>query len=419
MRFVSSGITATSLAEYKDQIENNLRTVFGPEFVLDDETVIGQLVGAIALALAEVDENAVAVANSFNVNTAVGSQLDALGSILNLSRANTTFSTVVLTGTGINGTSIPEGSQVRGVLSRSVFATDTAVVIGNPTANQYTVTATAIEPGPVEAAAGDITEIVNPIVGWRTVNNVAAAVVGRFGETDIAYRNRFRDAYAHLGRDGIDNIRSSLLNADDDITDVRIVENNTDASVQTTGYPVAVPAHSIYVIVDYAGNDVPAAGSALEQRVARAILESKPAGVGTVRSTNGQEIFLTHGVSNRGTTTIRWDWVQRIPLEIGVRVSLQTGIFPADWETLIKQRIVAWFNGTFRAGGMFDESGLQIGEALDLDRLRTPIYSIPGLSLSSGSPTVERVGGSAIGTPNVNERYTITEDAISPSRSTN
>ena len=416
MRFVSSGITATSLAEYKDQIEVNLRTIFGPDFVLDDDTVIGQLVGAIALALAEVDENAVAVANSFNLSTAVGSQMDALGSILNLPRANTTSSTVVLSGTGVNGTTIPAGSQVRGKISRAVFATDATVVIGNPTSDRYTVNATAIEPGPVEAAAADITEIVNPIVGWRTVTNAAAAVVGRFGETDTAYRSRFRYAYAHLGRDGLENIRSAILNADDDVTAVQVVENDTEASVQTTGYPVAIPAHSLYIVVDYDGNTAPVEDSVLEQRVGRAILESKPAGVGTVHSMGGAEVVLFHGEGGRGSTTIYWDWVQRIPLQMEVRVTLREGVFPADWETLLKRRIVAWFNGDFDAGGLFDTSGLQIGEALDLERLRTPIYSIPGLTLAANSPTVTRVSGGAIGTPNLNQRYTIDEANITPRR---
>ena len=408
MKFVTNGITATSLAEYKDQIEVGLRTIFGADFVLEDETVVGQLVGAIALALAEVDENAVHVANSFNLNTAVGSQLDDLGSILNLERINSSSSTVVLTGTGVNSTEIPAGSQVRAATTRSVFATDADVVIGNPTPNTYTVNATAIEPGPVAAAAGDIREIVNPIVGWGTVNNAAAAVPGQFGETDTAYRKRFQTAYAHLGRDGLENIRSAVSKVAD-VTDVLIRDNDGSSNVPLQGKTLT--PHSVYIAVEH--SDGSPTEEAIVLAVGNAILQSKPAGVGTV---GGTDVVLAHGEGNRGSTTIRWDWVQKIPLEMTVVVSLQEGNFPANWEALIKDRIVAWFDGSFRAGGLFDVSGLQIGEALDMERLRTPIYSVPGLTLAPSYPTVTRVGGAAVGTPELNQRYTIAEDQITTRR---
>lgn len=416
MKINPSGIVPTDLARYKTLVEDKLRSLFGNNVVLDDETVVGQLVGTLALALAQVDERAVEVVNGFNLNTAVGEQLDALGSVIALYRNEARSSTVTLTVTSTASTTIPAGSRVRAAEGSPEFATDADVVLTG--AGSATVNATAVDsgPGPIEAAAGTLTEIVNPVLGWSGVYNAAAAVPGRARETDTAYRRRFQTAYAHLGRDGLENIRSAVLNVDG-VKDVRVEENNTAASVRESNYPVAIPAHSLYIVVDYQGSTTPA----LEERVGRAILQSKPAGVGTVNSNtmgSSAAVALAHGGGGRGTTTINFDWVTRIPLQIALTVTLTTGVAPPNWEILVKKRIIQWFDGDFSPGldgqQLFDSSGLQIGESLDTDRLRSPIYSVPGVNLASGQPVVQRVATppTRLGTPQLNQRYTLEESQI-------
>lgn len=417
MKINPSGIVPTDLAGYKTLVDDKLRSLFGTNVVLDDETVVGQLVGTLALALAQVDERAVEVVNGFNLNTAVGEQLDALGSVIALYRNEARSSTVTLTVTSTASTTIPAGSRVRATEGSPEFATDADVVLTGE--GSATVNATAVETGLIEAAAGTLREIVNPVRGWSGVTNAAAAVPGRARETDTAYRRRFQTAYAHLGRDGLENIRSAVLNVNG-VKDVRVEENNTAASVRESHYPVAIPAHSLYIVVDYQGSTAPVEGSALEERVGRAILESKPAGVGTVNSNtmgSSADVVLAHGGGGRGTTTINFDWVTRIPLQIELTATLTTGVTPSNWETLVKKRIIQWFDGNFSPGldgqQLFDSSGLQIGESLDLDRLRSPIYSVPGVNLASGQPDVQRIAtDTRLGTPQLNQRYTLEESQI-------
>ena len=417
MRIEPGGITPTDLARYKELVAERLQAIFGNDFVLDDETVVGQLVGTLALALAQVDERAVDVVNAFNVNTAVGEQLDSLGSVIALYRHEARSSTVVLTVSSTASTTIPAGSRVSAAPDGSpAFTTDAEVSISG--VGSATVNATAGDSGSIEAEANTLVRILNPVVGWSSVNNPAAAVPGRSRETDSAYRRRFQTAYAHLGRDGLENIRSAVLNVEG-VKDVRVEENNTASSVPRSG--IAIAGHSIYVVVDYEGTTAPAADSALEERVGRAILESKPAGVGTVNrgATDGSsaDVVLSHGGGGRGTTTINFDWVVRIPLEISLRVELTRGVAPSNWENLVKQRIVQWFSGGFTpqldSQQLFDSSGIQIGEHLDTGRLQSPIYSVPGLSLTA-DPTVLRIGmpSTRLGTPNLNERYTLSIDHI-------
>ena len=416
MRIVPSGVVPTDLAGYKADIEEKLRSIFSRNFVLDDETVVGQLVGAFALALAQVDERAVDVVNAFNINTAVGEQLDSLGSVIALTRLEARSSTVVLQVSSTASTTIPAGSRVSATPEGSpVFAIDTEVSISG--IGTATVNATAVDSGPIEAGAGNINRIINPVVGWSAVTNPAAALPGRSRETDSEYRTRFQTAYAHLGRDGLENIRSAVLNVDG-VSAVRVEENNTASSVTRTGSGVAIAGHSIYVVVDYStGTSPPAANSALEERVGRAILESKPAGVGTVNraATDGSSanVVLSHGGGGRGTTTINFDWVSRVPITVSFNAELTRGVTPADWENIVKARIIQWFGGGFTPGldgqQLFDFGGIQIGEHLDIEQLRSPIYSVPGVQLTA-SPTVLRKGSTPVAlgaTTPYYERYTL------------
>ena len=50
----------------------------------------------------------------------------------------------------------------------------------------------SVEVGPVEAAAGTLTEIVTVVPGWETVTNAEAAVQGRLAQGDPEYRLTYR-----------------------------------------------------------------------------------------------------------------------------------------------------------------------------------------------------------------------------------
>ena len=179
-----TGITPVDLAGYRRLFEQKFRDAFGADLSFDEETPQAQWIGIASLVAAELDEVLVAEANGLNRATAAGFQLDDLGSMLGLTRFAPTRSTAVVSLTGVASTVVPAGSRIRGTNAEEFQTTAQATIAAGGT----DVNVEAIEYGPIPAEVGTLTEIVTPVAGWTGVTNPAAAVVGRYAESDTAYR---------------------------------------------------------------------------------------------------------------------------------------------------------------------------------------------------------------------------------------
>ena len=85
-RVTAEGIEPTTLQGYIDALEAAFRTALGADLDLAPETPQSQLIGVLALTLAEADEALVAVGNGMARSRALGAQLDDLGSLLGIPR---------------------------------------------------------------------------------------------------------------------------------------------------------------------------------------------------------------------------------------------------------------------------------------------------------------------------------------------
>ena len=85
-RVTAEGIDPTTLQGYIDALETAFRSALGPDLDLAPETPQSQLIGVLALTLAEADEALVAVGNGMARSRAIGVQLDDLGSLLGIPR---------------------------------------------------------------------------------------------------------------------------------------------------------------------------------------------------------------------------------------------------------------------------------------------------------------------------------------------
>ena len=115
----------------------------------------------------------------------------------------------------------------------------------------------------------------------------------------------------------------------------------------------------------------------------------------------------TYEQANGSDIDINFRRVTTIPLQVAVTLTAGVG-FPSTGLATMRENILQWFAGTWPTPGpgIFDQSGVGIGEELDLNRLRTPINAIPNHTINT--ITVTRVqGGAALGTPNLDERYTL------------
>ena len=260
-----NGIQAPSYAEILEYFQSQAREIFGQDVDIDADTQDGQLIAIFALALSDVNAQAIATYNQFNPNTAVGVGLDSAVKTNGISRHTATNSTVDLVLIGQAGTVITNGVATDDNENRWLLP-DQVII---PVSGEITVTATAEEVGAIEASPNTITQIGTPTLGWQSVNNPTAATVGVAVETDVELRQRQSRSTELPSVSLWEGIIASLLNLEG-VTRVSGVKNDEDTTSDE-----GVPGHTIAMIVD--GGDV--------DEIGKTIFLKKGEGVGTFGTT--------------------------------------------------------------------------------------------------------------------------------------
>ena len=387
-QITSTGVEADGLTGFTQRFQQIFRDALGQDLDLSVESPQGQIISGSSLMLAQEEQALIGVSNGFDIDRAIGQQLDDLCSLLLIERSIAKYSTVTVTLTGTAAAVVPKGKRAR-TTAGAIFALTSEATIGSGGTVDATMQAT--ESGPVAAAAGTLTSIVDLVAGWTAVTNAAAATLGRVTEPDVSLRAR-HDRHVHRNaRGSLSAIESTVLEVDG-VTDVLARDNttNSDETVQT----VTIDARSFLVIAEGGTDD----------DVAAAIERTKPPGT---PMTGAVTVNVPHP-SGDHSTPIKFSRVTAVPLAVTITTTIGLG-FPGDGSNEIIRRVAAWAAGTWTAGeGLFDTTGIKIGESLDQRRLLSPIQSVPGHTVTSVDVTVKS-GGGAVGTPALNERFTIAE----------
>ena len=358
----STGFNRKRLNQLLDELNSEVKSIFGENFNVSPESPDGQINGVISESNANLWEIAEEAYNAFNPKAAAGTTLSNLVQLNGITRLAATRSHVELTLTGDSGTVIPEGSLISTSDTGDELSTDVSVTIDG-TGNAI-VQATALEFGPITMLAGTITEIDNPVTGWDTVNNTSDANEGTNEESDPDLRARRQRSVARDAQAIIDGIRAAVENIDN-VTQALVLENDTDA-VDANG----LPAHSFQVVVS-GGADID---------VADIIWLKKPAGIQAFGDITEQVIDsqgISHDISFSRPTAVT----------IYVEVTLTTfAEYPANGDDLIKQAIVDYANGD-----LIENRSFGLADDVIYTRLYTPINSVAGheiddLQISISSP---------------------------------
>jgi len=358
----STGFNRKRLNQLLDELNSEVKSIFGENFNVSPESPDGQINGVISESNANLWEIAEEAYNAFNPKAAAGTTLSNLVQLNGITRLAATRSHVELTLTGDSGTVIPEGSLISTSDTGDELSTDVSVTIDG-TGNAI-VQATALEFGPITMLAGTITEIDNPVTGWDTVNNTADAIEGTNEESDPDLRARRQRSVARDAQAIIDGIQSAVENIDN-VTQALVLENDTDA-VDANG----LPAHSFQVVVS-GGADID---------VADIIWLKKPAGIQAFGDITEQIIDsqgVSHDISFSRPTAVT----------IYVEVTLTTfAEYPANGDDLIKQAIVDYANGD-----LIENRSFALSDDVIYTRFYTPINSVVGheiddLQISISSP---------------------------------
>ena len=269
-RVDENGITVPSLEEAREGITSTFQQLFGDDLALDAQTPQGQLVGAIAVLEVVIGEVLTNLGNATDADLAVGTQQDALGTLLGILRRQATRSIVTATLTGVAGTGVLAGSRARttgGAEFRTLADISLAPSPG------VTVGMEAVEEGPVEAAAGTLTGIVTVIAGWETVTNAEDAVVGVARQDNVSYRQTYTARTGRLSQGPLAAIEAPIVEAL--ATRRNVLENRDDAA--TTIQEWTLRPHAVLAVVE-GGNDT---------AITRAIENSRGLGAPTMSAIRG------------------------------------------------------------------------------------------------------------------------------------
>lgn len=326
-----NGIQAPSYAEILEFFQSQARDIFGQDVNIDADTQDGQLIAIFALALSDVNAQAIATYNQFNPNTAVGVGLDSAVKTNGITRHTATNSTVDLILIGQAGTVITNGVATDDNENRWLLPEQVII----PISGEITVTATAEEIGAIEASPNTITQIGTPTLGWQSVNNPTQATVGVAVETDAELRQRQSRSTELASVSLWEGIIGSLLNLPGVIRVSGVKNDEDDPS------PEGVPGHTIAMIVD--GGEV--------DEIGETIFLKKGEGVGTYGSVQTTYID-TYGFPN----VIKFSRPTIVNAYVTLTVTPSTTYISSVADE-IKQRIADYING------------LSIGESVNIARV--------------------------------------------------
>ncbi len=259
----STGTIIPDTAAILSEVQTEYKTVFGTDLVVTPDTAQGVLITAEALSRDEVVNNNAALANQINPNIAGGVFLDAIMALTGMQRTpatQTVISNVDLT--GVAGTVIPQGTQAK-TAAGDLFATVSLVTLD--ISGEATVNFASVEYGAIPCAISALDTIVTNVLGWETVSNATAGVLGTSTQSDQAARALRSNTLAFQGV-ALPVAITSALYATEGVTSLTFQEN-VDATTQTIN-GISMVGHSVYACVD-GGTD---------EDVAAALLENKSSG---------------------------------------------------------------------------------------------------------------------------------------------
>lgn len=363
-----TGVIVPDTETLLTEVETEWRTALGEQLVTTPDTPQGVLITSEVVARETVVANNAALANQINPNIAGGVFLDAICALLGLERTPAVATRVLaVTLGGVVGTTVPAGSQARSIAG-DLYATTVAVIIG--TDGTVLVDMLAVDAGPVTCPPGTLTTVVDMVLGWETVNNTTAGIVGVDQQSDNSLRQLRR---VTLARQGI-STREAQLSALNDLDDVRSAvyrENYTDADATIDG--VFLLKHSVWACV-YGGTDAEVAGTLLENKTDGAAWNGAIT-VPVVDPISGQ------------TYSVKFDRAVAVP--VFVTITVRRNNDTADATVVVPQAIVSYANGEIPG-----DAGLGIGVAVSPFELSAAVnYFHPGftvtnvlLTLSGGTP---------------------------------
>lgn len=353
--YQNNGIIVPDTADIKETVQNEYKEALGADLSLEDSTPQGRLIDVETDARTEIIENNVFISNSINFNLAFGIILDAWGANFDLYRSSAKSSIVMATITGVAGTVISAGSQAS-TQAGDIFYLENQVTI--PTSGTINATFLSLEKAAIPCPVGSLTKIIDGTLGWETINNSTAAILGNSREGDESFKQQFYGSGLFSGMSLIEDYDNAIKNVENVIS-CYVRDNGTNAAVVYDG--VTIAAHSVYACVD--GGDNTEIATALFQRKSGGCNWTAIAG----QSVTVDVVDPTYG----DLYQVIFNRPDEISIYAGITLSAGTST-ESDLVTAVQTAVTNYINS------------LKIGEDVNLLSLAAAIAAaVPGISLTS------------------------------------
>lgn len=320
----NTGVIIPDTQDLLDSVNAEFQVALGAELNLAPATPQGRLIATEVTARDTFIRNNAALANQINPNEAGGVFLDAILALTGgqrVPKARTLVSAVTMA--GVPGTVIPIGTQAR-TDTGDIFGTLSTITLDG--SGNGVVDFRAIEYGAIACPIAALSFPVSGVLGWESVTNATAGVIGRDAASDTATR-QFRRVTLALQGSMLSEAIISVLNATEGVNSLSFRENTADTT-QTIDTVVMI-SHSIYVCVD--------GGSDLD--VATAILSKKSGGCGY----NGATTVNVTDPNSGQIYPVTFDRPTQVAIQ--ARATVRAGNALADPATTVRQAMVDYANG--------------------------------------------------------------------------
>lgn len=354
----TTGVIVPDTGDILTEVQNEFQSVFGSDLITDPSTPQGVLITGRTLARVATVNNNAAIANQINPNISGGIFLWSIGALTGLQPPKGTPTLVKsVTLAGVPFTVIAAGVQAQ-TTNGDIFESLATVTL--PASGMITVDFQSLAAGPIPCLTNTLTQIVTPVLGWETVTNPSAGILGVAALSDSAYRQLRVNTLALQGSALIYAIYSNV-SVISGVQSMSIIENYTKVDATIEG--IFLLATSIYVCVNGGDSD----------EIATALLASKSLGANW---NGGQEVDVVDPSSGQ-SYPVKFDRPTGVPISIKVYASAPASI--GDPTDDIITAILAYVNGEL-AG----EAGFVVGGNVSCFELAGAVnIQYPGIYISN------------------------------------
>lgn len=330
IEFTPSGLVIPTESDILSGVISDIDAAFGGGINPALESPQGQIASSQTKIIADKNSEFAYIVNQVDPQFSSGRFQDGIGRIYMLNRKPASSTSVQCVLTGAVGTPIPAGTLAQDTSNNTYYLTG-SVVIG--LTGQVTAEFQNVLNGPIPCPSNTLNIVYQSVSGWDAINNPTDGTLGANEESRNEFEYRRLNSVEKNANGTPGAIYANVFDIDD-VIDCYVIDNSTNATVNTgsTNYPLL--PHSVYVAV-VGGVDLD---------VATAIWRKKDLGC----DMNGNTTVQVTDQSGYGypypTYNIIFNRPASLPVKFAVNI-VDNPLLPSNIVQLVKDAIISRFNG--------------------------------------------------------------------------